>query len=62
MGEEKKKIMHLSVVSTFFDPGSLNYTLGYISLHFLALGLPRARGLSQYLHKSVVLNLAQTKI
>ena len=33
--------MHLSVVSTFFEVGSLNYTLGYISLYFLALGLPR---------------------
>ena len=62
IGREKKKNMHLSVVSTFFEVGSLNYTLGYISLYFLALGLPRARGLYQYLHISVVLNLAQTKI
>lgn len=59
--------MHLSIPSTlsfniFFDIGSLNYALGYISLHFLGPGLPEAKGLSQCLHKSVALNLTQTKI
>lgn len=58
--------MYLSIASTFsfkfFHVGSLHYALGYISLHFLGQGLPRAEGLSLYLHTSGVLTLTQTKI